>query len=202
MLILASNGLTSQSLLDAVRDSTARAATAALVVTADEAYKADNYHVPRCVRELESLGLAVRLFDLDADPASRLLDFDVVEFIGGNPFYLLHSIRAHRAAPVLEALARDRVLIGWSAAAFVFGPSLELVNRYSPELNGVGLDDLTALCLTDAQVLPHYSRYRTRFSRFEETCAEYEAARHCAVHRLDDGDALLIDGGDVRVVRG
>ena len=62
----------------------------------------------------------------------KLLHFDVVEFIGGNPYYLLDAIRRHHAEPVLQALARECCLIGWSAAAFVFGPTLALVDRYSP----------------------------------------------------------------------
>ena len=33
--------------------------TAALVVTADNEYKEKDFHVPRCVKELESLNLAV-----------------------------------------------------------------------------------------------------------------------------------------------
>jgi len=32
-------------------------------------------------------------------------------------------------------MAREKVLIGWSAGALVMGPSLELVNGYSPEMN-------------------------------------------------------------------
>jgi len=201
MLLLASNGLTSPNLLAAVSPRLAGARSAALVVTADNLYKSDNYHVPRCRQALEGLGLSVELFDLDADPAERLLDYDAVECIGGNPFYLLQSIRLHRAEPVLRALAGRKLLIGWSAAAFVFGPTLALVNQYSPELNTPGLADLSALALTDVQVLPHYSRFLTRFPRFEETCAAYEATHRCAVLRLNDGDGVLIDGSAQTLVR-
>lgn len=202
MLILCSDGLTSEGLRSAVQGYTRDCRTAALVVTADEKYKAGNYHVPRCAAELEGLGLSVAGLDIDFDPVQSLLDFDVVEFIGGNPFYLLHSLRAHEARPVLSSLAREKILIGWSAAAFVFSPTLALVNRYSPELNTPGLTDLTALGLTNVQVLPHYSRFLTRFERFEETCADYERAHQCRVLRLNDGDGVLIEGDGVEVVRG
>lgn len=195
MLLLCSNGLSSPTLLEAVRPCVAGKRTAALVVTADDQYKEKNWHVPRCRAELESLGLAVTLFDVDARPADDLLAFDAVEFIGGNPFYLLDALRRADARQVLLTLARDRLLIGWSAAAFVFGPTLALVNRYSPELNTVGLTDLTALALTDAQVLPHYSRFLTRFQDFEATCAAYERETGCKVLRLDDGEGLFIENG-------
>lgn len=199
MLVLCSNGLSSDALRAAVGARLQGAKRAALVVTADNVYKKENYHVPRGVRELETLGLEVELFDLDEQPARELLRFGAVEFIGGNPFYLMASIRRHGAQEALRQLAQRGVLIGWSAAAFVFGPSLELVNRYSPEMNEVGRTDLCGLALADVEVLPHYSRMRQRFERFEERCREYEAEKGIRVLRLEDGDGVLLDG-DERVV--
>ncbi|MGN0997516.1 MAG: Type 1 glutamine amidotransferase-like domain-containing protein [Candidatus Ventricola sp.] len=199
MLVLCSDGLTSEALLSGIRASAGR--TAALVVTADPIYKEQNRHVPRCVAELQSLHLSVDLFDLDRQPASELLRYDTVEFIGGNPFYLLHAVRQRRAESVLRDIADRKLLIGWSAAAFVFGPTLELVNRYTPDMNTPGLTDLHALALTDVQVLPHYSRFLKRFDRFEETCLDYERAHQVTVLRLSDGEGCLIDGQAVTVCR-
>ena len=201
MLALCSNGLTSEAILSALRPQIAPGQTAALVVTADNVYRERNYHVPRCLDELTGLGLTVDVRDIDTDPCAELERFDVVEFIGGNPFYLLSALRRVKAGAVLRHLAERKLLIGWSAAAFAFGPTLELVNAYSPEMNEVGLKDLTALGLTEVQVLPHYERFLTRFDRFEETCAAYEAARGVRVVRLNDGDAVLVEGSRVDIVR-
>ena len=165
---------------------------AALVVTADNEYKEQNYHAPRCIKELEALGLTVDIFDLDKDAPELLLNYDVVEFIGGNPFYLLHSIRASHAERILQIIANEKVLIGWSAAVFVFGPTLALVNTYSAEMNFLGFTELTALALTDMEVLPHYSKFCARFDRFEERCREYELAHKTNVLRLNDGDGFFI----------
>ena len=55
MLLLCSNGLTSSALPDALAPHTARCKTAALVVTADDQYKAANHHVPRCIEDLRRL---------------------------------------------------------------------------------------------------------------------------------------------------
>lgn len=157
MLILCSNGLTSNKLLEELRKNTSGCKNAAVVVTADNEYKEQNYHVERCVNELTSINLFVDILDIDILPVEKLLDYDIVEFIGGNPFYLLNSIREHTGKAVLEEIAARKILIGWSAAAFVFGPTLELVNRYSPEMNFLELKDLTGLALTNVEVLPHYS---------------------------------------------
>ena len=201
MLVLCSDGLTSEAILSALRPHIAGRERAALVVTADDIYKERNYHVPRSIAELESLGLAVDVLDIDRDPCASLEGYDAVEFIGGNPYYLLASLREHGAEPILRRIAGESVLIGWSAAAFAFGPTLALVNRYSPELNKIGLEDLTGLRLTEREVLPHYSRFLSRFDRFEETCAQYEAERGVSVTRLNDGDALFIAGEEVQLIR-
>ena len=193
MIVLCSNGLSTDMLLSQLRGKMVNCERAALVVTADNEYKEKNYHVPRCVAELEALGLRVELFDLDRQPAELLSEYDVVEFIGGNPYYLLKSIRKHHAEAVLKDIARTKILIGWSAAAFVFGPTLELVNRYSPEMNFLGLTDLKGLSLTEVQVLPHYSRFLSRFEGFEETCRAYEEEHHVQVIRINDGDGVIMD---------
>lgn len=194
MLVLCSNGLTSEALLSHIRSYMIGCKRAALVVTADNEYKEKNYHVPRCVSELEALNLHVDIFDLDKQPADLLLDYDVVEFIGGNPFYLLHTIQKNNADEILRDIATTKILIGWSAAAFVFGPTLEFVNCYSPEMNFLGLTDLRALSLTDVQVLPHYRKFLTRFKQFEETCCAYEKEHNVSVIRISDGEGVFIDG--------
>lgn len=64
MLLLCSNGLSSNSLMEQTKVRLNNYKRAALVVTADSVYKENNYHVPRCIRELESLGLFVDILDL------------------------------------------------------------------------------------------------------------------------------------------
>lgn len=193
MLLLCSNGLSSEKILSYINDKVVDCKIAALVVTADNEYKEKNYHVSRCVAELEALNLSVDIFDLDKQPADLLLNYDVVEFIGGNPYYLLNSIRENNATEILRNIAINKVLIGWSAAAFVFSPTLELINCYSPEMNFLGLTDLNGLSLTNIQVLPHYSKFLTRFDQFEEKCCTYEKENNVEVIRINDGDGVFID---------
>lgn len=192
MLILCSNGLSSDHLRMEVREHMLHCRSAALVVTPSNDWKKQDRSIPRCTEELESLGLSVTLFDIDEQPAIDLLHYDVVEFIGGNPFYLLHSIRQHKAEPVLRRLAQEKILIGWSASAFVFGPTLNLVNIYSPEMNQYGLTDLSGLALTDIEILPHFDHYGEYFDRFDERCCEYEEDHDTCVIRLNDGEGIIL----------
>ncbi len=201
MLILCSNGLSSKKLIKHALKITSDCKTAALVVTADNIYKENNRNVKRCLEELKSLGLSSDIFDLDNQPADLLADYDVVEFIGGNPFYLLNSIRENNAEDTLRFIADNKILIGWSAAAFVFGPTLELVNRYSPELNFLNLDNLNGISLTETEVLSHYNTFKKKFDRFEEICREYEKQYGVSVIRINDGDGVFIDGNIIKTVK-
>lgn len=201
MLILCSNGLSSEKLLSTIKSKMCDSKTAALVVTADPEYKEKNYHVDRCICELNSLGLIVDIFDLDTQPTDLLLNYDVVEFIGGNPYYLLNSIRENNAVDALKYISDSKILIGWSAAVFVFSPTLKLVDRYSPEMNFLGLNDLSGLDLTSVQILPHYGKFLNRIENFEEKCSAYEIAERVCVIRLEDGEGVIVEGEHVEIVR-
>ena len=149
MIALLSNGITSEALKNALSKYIAPLSSAAVVVTADNEYKERNYHVPRVVDELKEYGLSVDTFDLDIQDATELLKYDVVEFIGGNPYYLLNSIRVHNVSDIIKQLAEKKVLFGWSAGAMVFTPSIEIVDKLTPEMNIVNLDNLKGLSLTN-----------------------------------------------------
>ena len=92
MILLTSNGLSSNELMGRVK-TYIKAGKAALVVTADNEYKEKNYHVERLTNELRMLGLSVECFDFDNQLPTELMQYDVVELIGGNPYYLLNSIQ-------------------------------------------------------------------------------------------------------------
>lgn len=200
MILLCSNGLTSQELLKEAGKVCSKGKRAALVVTADPVYKEKNYHVEASVKQLEYLGCQVDIFDFDTQPAEVLSRYDVVELMGGNPYYLLHSIRAHQGEEALRQVALKGLLIGVSAGAAVLGPTLALINQYTPNLNEVGLTDLKALALTDVQVLPHYSKYLKKFDNFEGVCRSYEQDNACSVMRLNDGEGVIV-GETVREIR-
>ena len=136
MILLCSNGLTSQELLREAKKQAKNGKKAALVVTADPEYKEKNYHVPRNVKELEFLGLSVELFDFDKDPAEKLFSYDVVCLMGGNPYYLLHSIREHHGEEALQAVAENRLLIGYDQADRPLSPPAQFHGTYRPDRPG------------------------------------------------------------------
>ncbi len=199
MLILTSNGLSSEKLQNEVKPFI-NGCKVALVVTADNEYKEKNYHVERLTAELGLLGAEVKIFDFDNSTPSELRGFDAVEMIGGNPFYLLNSIKNRGFSDILREFAHQKCIIGCSAGSFVMTKTLELVNIYSPELNIVGMQELDALSLTEVEILPHYSRFLQKFDEFENRCAEYERLHNREVIRLNDGDAVIITDAETKTI--
>lgn len=197
MLLLTSNGLSSPALLEQTRSILPKdAKTAALVTTASLGYKENDKNVPRLTAELEALGLRVTLKDIDTEAVAVLAAFDVVELMGGNPFYLLKRLNEENAKPILAHILENGMLIGVSAGSLVLQSSIELVSRITPQMNDdVGLDALEGLSIAKAEILPHYSRFLQKYEHFEETAAAYERETGTSVVRLEDGQALLEPGG-------
>ncbi len=106
MLLLTSNGLSSQALLNCVQSNMNNGKSAVIITTASAPFKRNDKHIPRLTAELESIGYSVDFFDFDEDDPKELLQYDLVEIIGGNPFYLLRSIRHAGAELILKQLAK------------------------------------------------------------------------------------------------
>ncbi len=201
MLLLTSNGLSSQALLNCVQSNMNNGTSAVIITTASAPFKRNDKHIPRLTAELESIGYSVDFFDFDEDAPKALLQYDLVEIIGGNPFYLLRSIRYAGAETILKQLALEKILIGISAGSVALQNNIRLIAGYSPEMNeGIGLTDLTSVGVTDLEILPHYHRFIERFDRFEERAKEYEATNHCTVIRIDDGQGVLVHDGDYEII--
>lgn len=192
MLILTSNGLSSDKLLNRVKVLVEGMKSAVIVTTASVGYKQNDKHIPRLTEELTMLGLSVDFFDFDTDKPEKLLKYDVIELNGGNPFYILKSIQQANCCDVLKKIVKNKIVIGISAGALIFQSSIELIYRFTPNLNdNVRLKDFSALNLTDIQILPHYHRFLKQFDNFEQTALTYEKAKNIKLIRLDDGQGVI-----------
>lgn len=194
MLILTSNGLSSKNLLTETKKYVNEAKKKAVIVTTASAqYKDKDCHIPRLIRELNLLGLNVDFLDIEFQSPQLLYKYDVIEILGGNPFFLLHQLNKKNCKSIFRDLIKKRIVIGISAGSIVFQKSIELVAQYSPEMNeNIGLKDLAAMGLTDEEILPHYDRFIFRYERFEERAKEYEIAKNRKIIRINDGQGLFI----------
>ena len=175
--------------------------TAVIITTASVGYKEKDWHVPKLTEELKSLNLIVDFFDFDVQPIELLRSYDIIELIGGNPFYLLERMRSVKCVPIFKELIEQKIVIGISAGSLVLQKSISLIAQFSPELNKeVNLTDLTGLNLTDVQILPHYHRLMKQILNFEELSKEYEDKNNCKLIRIDDGQGVFINKTDVCII--
>lgn len=202
MLLLCSDGITSVSLMNVVKKIPFQKRRAAIVVTADRECKKEHPHLPRISSFFKQEGFQVDILDLDDESQRTLTGYDLIEFVGGNPFYLLHRLKQVAVQEMLQTLVNvnDALLIGWSAGALVMQHNLHLVHQLTPAMNDVGLTDLTGLGFTDLEIMPHYSSFLNRFDNLEEVCQNYEMTNHCEVIRLNDGEGVLV-GDRIEMIR-
>ena len=101
-----------------------------------------------------------KFLDVEEEHPSPLEDADVILLGGGNPYYLLHHLKASAADQIIKAKFQEGTLIvGISAGGLVLQPSLDLIDLCTPEMNTIGLLDKTGLGLINEYVLPHYDRF-------------------------------------------
>jgi len=201
MLILTSNGLSSDNLIKRMTEYCATLSKAVIVTTASVGYKENDCHIPQLIEELKSLGLSIDYFDFDFQSPEFLLNYDVIEIIGGNPFYLLKSMRKANCEVIMKKLIQEKIVVGISAGSIVMQKNINLIAQYSPELNeGINLIDFSGLGFSSIELLPHYSRFITKFERFEERAKEYEIANNCKVIRIDDGQAVIVNSNDYLII--
>ena len=191
MVVVTSNGMSSSQLLGEVSELTKNMSTAVIVTTASNPLGGDN-DLPRLKLELEKLYLKVDWFDFDRDTPDRLLQYDVVEMSGGDPFYLRESIHKANAESLLRAVADNRILIGVSAGAIVQQKDMSLLARFSQETKRKPTGTLMGIGIVNHEIMPHYKQFCERFFDFEERIRQYEVETGKMVIRLNDGDGRLI----------
>lgn len=199
-IILTSNGLSSEKVVEVFKHlSDSGLKKAAIVVTADPVYRKDDWNVVSTKKKLDEIGFSTDFFDIEFTPPDQLLDFDIVFFIGGNPFYLLNQMRCTHTEKILrEMLSKRKVVSGSSAGCIVLGQTIVLINEFEPQMNAdVGLTDFTGLGITTINLCPHYSRYIDRYEKFEERICRVEQSQNISITRINDGEALIIDGENI-----
>lgn len=152
--------------------------------------------------DLGAIGLDVTLVDL-RKPATvaGLAGYDIVWVRGGNVFVLRRVLADTGADTVLLDLLRHDTVVygGYSAGACVLAPDLhglELVDDPAAVTDPI----MTGLGLLDRPFVPH-----VRSPGHPETAAcDAASAAYAAAQRphwaLRDGEALLVTGGQARVL--
>jgi dipeptidase E len=170
----------------------------ATIITTASHKKQNNRFAMKAKEDLLGYGFKkVDFNDIEFDKPKLLEKYNVIYINGGNPFYLLYHMKKSGADLILKDIAKQNtVIVGVSAGAIILGPNIEVVNYFTPQINTVDMQDLTALGLTNKAIFPHYDRedlFPNNSGRsIEDRLKVFENINKCSVVRLKDDESVLI----------
>ncbi|MEC0301305.1 Type 1 glutamine amidotransferase-like domain-containing protein [Peribacillus frigoritolerans] len=170
----------------------------ATIITTASHKKQNNRFAMKAKDDLLGFGFKkVDFNDIAFDKPELLEKYNVIYINGGNPFYLLYHMKKSGADLILKDIAKQNtVIVGVSAGAIILGPNIEVVNYFTPQINTVNMQNLTALGLTNKAIFPHYDRedlFQNNSGRsIEDRLKVFEIINKCSIVRLKDNESLLI----------
>ena len=159
----------------------------------------DTEYVARRKRLFEKESYHYTELDLDGKNATELSealrDVEIIFVEGGNSFYLLKSVRGSGFDKILpELLDAGVIYMGSSAGSYIACPTIEMATWKHQDRNHYGVTDFRALALVPFLVSVHYKdEYRELLTEKIKNCK-------LPVRVLDDGQAILVQGGDVQLI--
>ncbi len=145
----------------------------------------------------------IEMFDLNIRNPRDLSEFDIIYVLGGNPFVLLDEVRKSKANMVLKELThQEKIMMGYSAGALLFGPSLDLMNDVDSLLgfNEIQLQNLSCLEIYDFLIFPHYEEFTSEVEGLAEEIDQFELKSNYKIHRLNDHEGIIFENGKMRLI--
>ncbi len=194
MLILTSDGLSTEELQTQFRKHISPAmTTAAIITTAANPFNERHPDIDRHIEIMERYDIRSECVDIETADPNVLTGYDIIIIIGGNPYYLLKIMQIKNCRPLFhELLASGKIIVGMSAGSMVLGSTIEYVNLLTPQMD-VGLDDYSGLSLVDMVICPHASTFVASIEDSAKKLADYERSRNISITRINDGNALFIE---------
>ncbi|MFT3899138.1 MAG: Type 1 glutamine amidotransferase-like domain-containing protein [Gordonia sp. (in: high G+C Gram-positive bacteria)] len=155
--------------------------------------------------ELRGHGLELVDLPLASTPTAQvdeiLAAVDGVYVAGGETFDLLHVLRSTGTDEILSRHVRAGLhYIGCSAGSIIAGPTIEPCSLLDDPAVAPDLVDYTGLGFTDVVVIPHAAGNLPPYpiDLYAETVRTYGGQHRLVL--LRDGEALLVDDSDIRLV--
>jgi dipeptidase E len=155
------------------------------------------------VEYYRSLGITnLQYFDLDMEydetQIRDILNCDAIHLSGGNTFYFLHTLRKRGFIELLKTYVENGgVLIGISAGSILTTKTVAIagIGEDSDE-NIIGIVDFNALGIADFEFAPHFNGSE----EYLELLREYAKSENTTVYACKDGDGIIVDGKDVKLI--
>jgi dipeptidase E len=171
----------------------------AYVTTASKG-TANTEYIDRAKTFFDGHGYDYEELDIDGKDVTQLRSilkgFEIVFVEGGNSFYLLKSIRESGFDTVIkELLPQGLIYMGASAGSYVTCPTIDMATwKHQDKYDHYGVEDLTAMNLVPFLVTAHYK------PEYRDLLKEKIGQSRFPVRILDDGQALLVQDGQVELI--
>jgi len=196
-IILTSQGFSNQNIIDKFLSFVPipKEAKVAMVTTAARD-KENNKWVVIAKDQFLKMGFeTVDFIDIESNSNASFSLYDIIYVCGGNTFKLTHFSRlANFKKSIEELLNRGGIYIGLSASSLLMGPSIELANEVTPDVNEIGVTDFTGFGIIPQIIYPHYD------PAVETDLQNFESRHNVKVHRLTNDQALILTNGQAELV--
>jgi dipeptidase E len=187
--LLTSAGIGTSELKKAVLEHVPQNAKIAIIATDVESEKS-RYYTDPIIQGFASIGLHdCEIIDFTKYKSSEMSRFDVFYICGGNTFKILQLAKqANLKQDILQLFERGGLCIGVSAGSIILAPNINVANEIRPDLNEIGLTDLSGLDMVSDLIAPHYDLSH------EQEVLDFENKYKVNVLRMTDTQGLLIIG--------
>jgi len=136
-------------------------------------------------------GIDFKEFDIDGRKEAEIRDFfkdrNLIQVIGGNPFFLLKKVRESGFDTILKDLIKEGYLyIGCSSGSQLMTPSIE-VGAWKEGRDKFGVEDLTTLGYVPFLIKSHYTDDKKEEVREKMKTLKYP------LKILTDHQAILVE---------
>jgi len=197
IIFLTSTGLSSKNVYDKFKEIVdSKNLKKVVIITTASSDKENNQYSQLALSQLKSVGFnIIDFYDFENEGLKDLSQYDVIYVCGGNTFKLMKFAREMNFDKEVESLLkRGGVYIGVSAGSLIIGPSIQIANEIHPDVNEIGLTDLSGFNIIDLIVFPHYS------SEFEEEIKSFESKNNVKIERMTNSQAVLIKDGEKTLI--
>jgi len=208
-LLLTSNGLSNQSIADALFELTEKPASDTVLVfipTAMNAARGSKGWFIDDLNNIKKQGFKfIDIVDISALPKEvwlpKIENGDVLFFSGGSNFHLMYWLKKSGLAELLPELLKTRVYAGLSAGSMVASPSLANTSEDKREYykDNFDYENETALNFVDFYIYPHFNSPK-HLNSVEKNLRKTAEETKKVVYGLDDESALKVVDDTVTVV--
>jgi dipeptidase E len=208
-LLLTSNGLSNQSVANALLELTGKPASETTIVFIPTAMNVARGTKDWFINDLYNIKKQgfkfIDIVDISALPKEvwlpKIENGDVLFFSGGNTYHLMYWLKKSGLFELLPELLKTRVYAGISAGSMVTNPSLaysgDAKRKYYEDQFGYKSEE--ALNLVDFYIYPHFnSPKHLEFGEENLKKAAQESKKN--VYGLDDESALKVVDDTITII--